>query len=260
MIIMRSALRTRRGAHCDAVLLFTVVLAILFPSLVVGDELLMGGMTWMTQYPATWNAGAPKVVSDGLHDYAVLCGFSSSQTLCSVVRKRGLEGWTQGGATWISVQPPVAVIDRKGRLNIFYNDPQLHHIRFDHPSVDILHWVEIPTRFSGPVAYLHAGYDASIDTIMLAFNETTTWTVYFAVKYTDVNDWIISTLPSADPNTLYLYARTLHAGGRYFVLVGEHPRGSPNANYTAAILFESASPFGPWGTRVIHRVTGENAG
>jgi len=226
-------------------------------------QIVADGMTWMNGYPATWNAGAPKVVSDGLHMYAVICGPGGTQQLCSVFRKRGTESWTPGAATFQSYQPPVMVLDRKGRLNLFYNSPLLHHVRFDHPSVDLLNYSEIPIAFTGQVAYLHASYDAVNDMILLAFNETSTFTMYFAVKFTDANvSSTLAPLPNpVDPTkTMYLYARTLYAGGRYHVLVGEHLRGVVNASYVAAVLLDSAMPSGPWSRRDLHRVTGINQG
>src|SRR5262245_10050010 len=101
-------------------------------------------MTWMTQFPSTWNAGAPKIVSDGLHSYAALCGYDGSEHTCSVARRRGSERWARGAATFFSQQPAVTVLDRKGRLNVFYNNPQLHHVRFDHPAIDLQTSVEVP--------------------------------------------------------------------------------------------------------------------
>ena len=224
------------------------------------DQVVVGGMSWMTQFPATWNAAAPKLLSDGLHAYAVVCGFNSSPELCSVVRRRGLEEWRQGNATFVSHQPAIAILDRLGRLNVFSNNPRLRHIRFDHPSVDLIHFVEVPVSFDRPVGYLHASYDAASDTILLAFNETTSWTAYVSVKDADADDWISTALPRPDPDCVYMYARTLRANGRYFVLAGEHPNGAANADYTAAVLFESSSPSGPWSARDLRRVTGINRG
>lgn len=249
--------RLRRGRALAFGLAACVLLA---APAATADQLLVGGMTWMNAFPSTWNAMAPKLVSDGLNSYAVLCGFSGSQNLCSVVRRRGVEMWEQGARTFVASQPPVMVIDRKGRLNIFFNNPALHHLRFDHPAIDLIHSVDMPLQFSGDTGYLHASYDASTDTMLLAFNETSTWQLYFTVKYAD-NDWVPpGPLPAAAPGTLMLYARTLRASGRYYVLAGEHPLGSPNANYTAALLYESPSPTGPWSTRTLHRSTGMNLG
>ena len=51
------------------------------------------------------------------------------------------------------------------------------------------------------------------------------------------NGWYISPMPEAPASTMYLYARTLRAGHRYFVLVGEHVRNAINASYISARLF-----------------------
>jgi hypothetical protein len=231
------------------------------PATASAQELLVGGMTWMNAYPPTWNAMSSKVVSDGLTAYAVLCGFSGSQNLCSIVKRRGLESWQQGATTFTANQPPVVVLDRKGRLNIFYNDPSLRHLRFDHPAIDLINGTYLPSPFAGTyTGYINATYDAPSDTILLAFNETTTWQLYFTTKYAD-NDWTTpSALPMANPGTLNLYARTMRAGGKYYVLAGEHIVGSPNANYIAALLYESSTAAGPWTTRELHRATGSNLG
>jgi len=250
-----------RGAR-RRVSLLALGLTCLLPVAAAAQQEVMGGMTWMTQFPATWNAGAPKVVSDGLHFYAVFCGVDGSPSNCSIAKKRGdgIEAWTFGNHTFTSNQPAITIIDRKGRLNIFYNNPQLRHIRFDHPSVNLTEVVQVPVSFSAPVGYLHASYDAKDDIIMLAFNETTSWTMYFGSKNTDTNGWVFSALPAAGTGKMFLYARSLRAGGQYRVLAGEHVVSGPNFSYTGAILFESPGPSGPWTQRVLHRVTGNNLG
>jgi hypothetical protein len=233
----------------------------LLPATAVADDVVIGGMTWMTQFPATWNAGAPKIVSDGLHSYAALCGYDGSEHTCSVARRRGGEPWARGTVSFFSQQPAVTVLDRKGRLNVFYNNPQLHHMRFDHPAIDLRTSVEIPIPYSAQVAYLHASYDAPSDTIMLAFNETTSWTTFFSIKSGDAGGWMApAPLPGPDPGAMYLYARTLRARGRYFILAGQHPRVSSNPTYTAAVLWESLSPAGPWTVHMLHQSTGNNIG
>lgn len=222
---------------------------------------LMGGLTWMVGYPPTWNAMSSKVVSDGLFSYAVLCGFSGSPNICSIVKRRGNENWVQGAASFTANQPPIAILDRKGRLNIFYNDPTLRHLRFDRPTIDVVNYTSLPSPFWGTfTGYINATYDAPSDTIMLAFNETSTWQLYFTTKHADDNWTTPSALPMANPGTLNLYARTIRAGGHYFVLAGEHIIGSPNANYIAAMLYESPAAEGPWSTRELHRATGTNQG
>jgi hypothetical protein len=225
-------------------------------------ETVLAGMTWMTQFPATWNAAAPKVVSDGLFTYAALTGFNGDPFVWSIVRRRGIEtAWEQGAPAFRSSQPPVVVLDRKGRLNVFYNDPKIRHLRFDHPQVSLAEYREIPVPFSADVAYLNAGYDPASDTLRVVFNEVPSFTLHFAIKYTDFNDWTVpSPMPAPSEGNVYVYARSVHAGGRYAVLAGEHPRSGPNANYTAAVLLESASPFGPWTVRTLHRSTGANLG
>ena len=50
------------------------------------DDTVLSGMTWMTGFPATWNAAAPKLAFDGLHAYAVLCGYQGSPNTCSIAR------------------------------------------------------------------------------------------------------------------------------------------------------------------------------
>jgi hypothetical protein len=223
------------------------------------SERVVGPMPWLTQFMPTWNPGAPKVVSDGLHFYAAVCCVDTP-TSWSIVRKRGSEAWSQASPTFFSSQPPVVVIDRKGRLHIFSNGPQLRHLRYDHPAIDLTQGIELAVPFNAPVAYLHASYDASSDMMMLAFSEPSTWTTHVGVARAEANDWLFTALPDADPTTFYLYARTLRAGGRYFVLVAEHPRSGPNHHYLGARLFESASPAGPWTSRALYRVTGNNAG
>jgi hypothetical protein len=243
--------------------LVTCISVSLCQAILAVDDPVTERMTWMTQYPATWNAGAPKLVGDGLHMYAVVCGAGGAQDVCSIARKRGDESWlNENAATFRSNQPAVAVLDRKARLNVFFNNPALRHIRFDHPAVDLKNYVEIPVRFGMPVGYLHASYDAASDTLLVAFNETSSWATYLMAKSTDAPEWSDpAPLPVPDPaGSMYLYARTVRAGGRYVVLTGEHPRNSANASFTAAVLFESATLTGPWSVRVLHRATGENVG
>lgn len=225
------------------------------------QQVVAGGMHWMNAFPATWNAAAPKVAFDGLHTYAVVCGLDGSQDICSIARQRDRENWTRDGYRFRSHQPAVMILDRKGRLNVFYNDPSLHHIRFDHPAIDLHDVVDVPLGVTAPVGYLHASYDAATDSILLAANETTTWTTYFSIKH-GAGEWTPpAALPRPDATgSMYLYARTLFARGRYYVLAGEHPRAASNASYTAAVLFESANPTGPWSARVLHRATGANVG
>jgi hypothetical protein len=227
---------------------------------VFADDLIVGGMTWMTQYPATWNAGAPKVVSDGLFSYAALCGYDSSQYTCSVARRRTDGAWVRGGYTFSSHQPAVMVIDRKGRLNVFSNFPTLTHVRIDHPSVDLNSAINVPVSFPGNVGYMHASYDAPSDSILLAFNETTAWTTHLAVKAGDAAWLQPAILPGPDTASMYLYSRTLRANGKYYVLAGEHPRSGGNASYKGAVLWQSDSPAGPWTTRILHRSVGQNVG
>ena len=225
------------------------------------DDIILSGMSWMTGYPATWNAGAPKVVFDGLHTYAVLCGHLGSAGNCSVSRRRGTEAWINPGRVFRADQPPVMIIDRRGRLNIFYNDPSLRHLRFDHPSVDLLNGTELFIGVGVPVGYLHASYDPVTDAIFLAGNDTTSWLTYASVNVGGAGWSPPALLPGPDPNgSMYLYVRTLFARGRFFVLAGEHPRAGSNASYTAAVLFDSPTPTGPWSARVLHRVTGANVG
>lgn len=239
-----------------------LLLYILVAKTALAQETILSGLTWMTEFPATWNAAAPKVVSDGLCTYAVVCGFNGDPYVWSIARKRGIEtSWQQGAPSYRTYQPPVAVIDRKGRLNIFFNSPQLRHFRYDHPSLDLANYTEIPFPFTDPVSYLHASYDAASDTILLSFNESSTYDLYFTVKYTDQNNWLAPVaLPKASTDPIYLYATTLRSSGKYFLLAGEHPKGAANANYVAAVLFESASPLGPWQRRDLYRVYGNNAG
>lgn len=225
------------------------------------DDVVLSGMTWMTGFPSTWNAAAPKLAFDGLHTYAVLCGYERSPNICSIARRRGAEPWTHPGRVFRSDQPPVTIIDRRGRLNIFYSDPVLHHIRFDYPSVDLVNATELYLGVTAPVGYLHASYDAATDAIFLAGNETTSWTTYVSVNAGGAGWSLPTPLPGPDPvGSMYLYARTVYSRGRYYVLTGEHPRASSNASYTAAVLFESPSPTGPWTARVLHRATGANIG
>lgn len=215
----------------------------------------------MTGFPATWNAAAPKLVFDGLHQYAVLCGAAGSPHLCTVARRRGEEAWIVSARVFRSDQPAVAVLDRKGRLNVFYNDPVPHHIRFDRPAVDLANPTVLPLGVGVPVAYLHASYDASADTIMLAGNETTSWTLYISTKTGDAGWTPAAAMPGPHSrDAMYLYARTLMTRGRYYVLAGEHQRATPNASYTAALLFESPTPTGPRSARELHRATGRNLG
>jgi hypothetical protein len=225
------------------------------------DETISSGMTWMTGFAPTWNPGAPKVVSDGLFSYAVVAGAGGSPGLWSLARQRGIEGtWQQGAMVLHSGQPPVIVIDYKGRLNVFVNDSGPRHYRFNHPSVDLQTFQEILIPFTQSVGYLNASYDATTDTLLLVFNDSVSLGLHLTVKYTDANAWALPiALPTA-PGVAYLYARTLRARGRYMVLASEHPLGGPHANYTAAMLFESDSLVGPWQQRELHRVYGLNLG
>jgi hypothetical protein len=253
--------RARLVSSRVVALVLSVATCIAWPSPAAADDVILSGMTWMTGYPATWNAGAPKVVFDGLHTYAVLCGYQGSANNCSVARRRDTEAWTSPGRLFRADQPPVMIIDRRGRLNVFYNDPILHHLRFDNPSVDLVNGLELFVGVSVPVGYLHASYDAATDAIFLAGNETTGWTTYASVNIAGRGWTPPAAMPGPDPNgSMYLYARTLYARGRYFVLTGEHPRAGSNASYTAAVLFESPTPTGPWSARVLHRVSGANIG
>jgi hypothetical protein len=256
---------SRLPGHACAVLV-VVAISCLSPlgSEAVAQQSIYGNMTWMTHYPSTWNAGAPKIVSDGLHFYVAFCGLDGSEKTCGVARKRGdgIESWTIEPRRFEANQPAALIIDRKGRLNIFYNDLQLrlHHLRLDHPSVNLADWSEIPVNFTGPVGYLHASYDAVDDIIMLAFAETGTWTTYFGVKHTDANTWMMAPLPPNTPGTLLMYARALRANGRYYLLLSEHIVNGPNANYSAAVMFDSSNASGPWTRRDLHRITGTNLG
>ena len=225
------------------------------------DETISSGMTWMTGFAPTWNPGAPKVVSDGLFSYAVVAGAGGNPGLWSLARQRGIEGtWQQGAMVLHSGQPPVIVIDYKGRLNVFVNDSGPRHYRFNHPSVDLQTFQEILIPFHPVVGYLNASYDATTDTLLLVFNDSASLGLHLTVKYTDANAWALPiALPTA-PGVAYLYARTLRARGRYMVLASEHPLGGPHANYTAAMLFSSDSLVGPWQQRDLHRVYGLNLG
>jgi hypothetical protein len=233
----------------------------LLPAYAAAQETIVSGMTWMTQFPSTWNAGAPKLVSDGLFYYAVICGPGGSSSLCTVARKRGdgTDAWTFSSRSFWTSQPASVVIDRKGRLNIFYNDYQLRHLRIDVPSVRIDDWTAISTGFSPNVGYLHASYNAVGDELIVTFNETSTWTLYVGRKNGE-GPWTYSALPAAPPGVIYMYARTVAMPGRYAVLVGEHTVSGPNFAYTAALMFEATSASGPWTTRELHRVTGNNLG
>lgn len=214
----------------------------------------------MTRFASTWNPGAPKVVSDGLFTYAGLVGFGTDQTF-SIVRKRGTEaGWMQGGTTIHSDQPPVLLLDRKCRLNVLFNTPYLRHIRFEHPQVDLQNYTEIPVPFTGMASYIGASYDASTDTMVMAFNDSVGYALNFSAKYAD-NAWTSpALLPLPQGNSQLLYARPLRARGRYFVLASEHLAGSPNPNYVSTILYESGSPVGGFSRRDLYRVSGANAG
>lgn len=142
-------LRTRRSGARSSLLLLVLGLG-LFPSTTSAQEVILGNMSWMTGFPSTWNAGAPKLVSDGLHYYAVFCGFQGSPSTCSIARKRGdgIEPWVFAGRTFTSIQPATVIIDRKGRLNIFYNNPSLRHIRVEHPSVALATWTDVALPFN----------------------------------------------------------------------------------------------------------------
>lgn len=215
----------------------------------------------MTGFPSTWNSAAPKAVSDGLHTFAVLSGFNGDPFLWSIVRKRGIEApWQQGSPAFRANQPPVALLDRKGRLNVFFNSPQVRHFRFDHPAVDLSSYTEITVPFSRDVGYFHVSYDAAGDTMLLAFNETSTWTLHTTIKYSG-NDWQSpAPLPQAPSGSIYLYARFVRAAGRYALLAGEHILNTPNPSYVAAVLFEADSYAGPWQKRDLHRIYGNNFG
>lgn len=188
------------------------------------DEGVLGGLSWMNGYPATWNSYAPKVVYDGLFTYSALAGFNGSEKVWSIVRRRGLEiAWSQGARTFTSNQPPVMYLDRKGRLNVLCNTPKLRHVRFPHPQVNIQEYTDLPTSFTGDVAYLSCSYDAKADTALVVYNEVPSWTLRFSIKYTDANDWTVpSALPVAPSGSIYLYAKPIFAGGRHAVLAGEH--------------------------------------
>jgi hypothetical protein len=258
--MMASMWACRFRGVCSPLIAFTAIVLTVLAAPAAADDVLQSGMSWMTAYPSTWNAGAPKVVSDGLHSYAALCGYDGSQYTCSVARRRGTEAWTRGSFTFSSHQPAVVVIDRKGRLNIFYNFPGLYHVRIDHPSVDLQNVVPVPVSFGGNAGYLHASYDSATDTVSMAFNDTVSWATYFSSRTGDGAWTAPSPMPAPDAASMYLYVRTIKARGRYFVLGGQHPRNGINAAYTGAVLWESTSPTGPWSTRILHRSTGNNIG
>ena len=79
-----------------------VVCALVLPGLLLvvsvraaaPSQRVVGPMSWMTQFMPTWNPGAPKIVSDGLHYYAAVCCVDTP-TSWSVARRRGSEGWSQ---------------------------------------------------------------------------------------------------------------------------------------------------------------------
>jgi hypothetical protein len=245
-----------------SLLSLVILLGFACPAARAAEPVIAGLSTVLTQLSPTWNAGAPKLASDGLFTYAALIGFNGDQYVWSIVRKRGTEpGWQQGGVAIRSLQPPVMLVDRKGRLNLFFNEPALRHIRFDQPAVDLQAYVDIPVGYPGPTAYLHASYDARSDVMLVAFNDPTDYTLYVTSRYTDGNAWTpASPLPSPGTDGIYSYARVLRADGRYYVVASEHPRGTVNASYRAIVLWESASPLGPWNWRTIHRSVGINIG
>jgi hypothetical protein len=251
----------RKGFVLSAAL---VALGCLLQGVSSADETIISGLTWMSGFAPTWNHGAPKLVSDGLFNYAVVAGAGGDPGLWSIMRQRGIEGiWQQVAPIFRSDQPPVMAIDYKARLNVFFNNPRPRHYRFDHPSVDLQHFQEIPiplTQSIQSVGYLNASYDATTDALLLIFNDSATLTLHFTVKYTDANAWAVPTALPTAPGVAYLYARILRARGRYVVLASEHPMGGPHANYTATILFESDAPFGPWQKRELYRVYGQNLG
>jgi hypothetical protein len=225
------------------------------------EETVLSGLNSLTGWAATWNPGAPKVVSDGLHTYAALPGFSGDPYSWSIVRKRGLESqWQQGAPVFRANQPPVLVLDRRGRLNVFDNTPQLRHLRFDHPAVDLHDYQSIPFPFSGNTGYLYAGYDAPSDTLMVVFSETSTWRPYFCARSSDGAWTTPAPLPLGPAGTIDLYARATRSAAGYTVIASEHPVGTLNAAYVAAVAFESPSPSGPWTRRDLYRVHGSNQG
>ncbi len=236
-------------------------LALLLPSPAAAQETIVDGLTYMLGWPSTWNAGAPKLVSDGLFYYAVFCGRANSPQLCTVARKRGDGGepWTFSTRVFWSSQPATVVIDRKGRLNIFFNDYQLKHFRIDVPSVNLDGWLQIATDFLPQVGYLHASYNAVSDEILITFNETAGYRLYVGRKVGE-GAWTYAPVPAAPPGAMYLYARTVGRPGRYAILVGEHVFDGLNNRYTSALLFESASAMGPWTTRRVYLVSGANLG
>ena len=240
--------------------LLLALLVGLLPSPAAAQETIFGGMTWMTFFPSTWNAGAPKIVSDGLFYYAIFCGPGGSFT-CTMARKRGdaNEPWTMSTHSWFSSQPPTMIIDRKGRLNFFYNDYQLKHIRIDQPQVNFDQWTEIPTDFVPQVAYLTASYNAISDEILVTFNETSIWTVYIGRKVGD-GPWTYTVVEERPTGKVDTYFRTVAVPGKYAILASEFVKGGPNYIYDAAVLFEATSASGPWTRREIHRVTGDNVG
>ncbi len=225
------------------------------------SEVIVDGLSWMIGYPSTWIAGAPKLVSDGLFYYAVFCGRSSSPNLCTVARKRGdgAEAWEVSSRVFWSSQPATVVIDRKGRLNIFFNDYQLKHFRIDVPSVNLDHWLQIATDFFPQVGYLHASYNAVSDEMLITFNETGGYRLYVGRKVGE-GPWTYAPAPAAPAGVMYLYARTVGMPGHYAILVGEYAVDGSNTSYTAALLFESTSALGPWTTRQLYRVSGLNVG
>src|SRR5262245_50252383 len=237
----------RRLGLCISIALLDAALAS------AADQLVVSDMTWMTE-PATANSAAPKLLSDGLHFYAVLCGPGGTPTSCTVLRKRGNEAWEQPGATFTSTQQAVGIIDRKGRLNVFFNDPALRHLRFAHPSVDLETFEEIPFPYSDAVTSFSASYDPAIDLISLAFVEATESTLYFSVKYTDLNVWMVSVADTAPATHKYSLPRTVRATSGYWILATRHPRIpwtsiAAGSGIEAAVLLSSASPAGPWTLR-----------
>ena len=251
-----SVISRRRCVRCLIALALVASASVGMVRPAEADDVILSGMTWMTGYPSTWNAAAPKYAFDGLHFYAVLCGYAGAQNSCSVARRRGAEPWTHPGRVFQSDQPPVTIIDRRGRLNVFYNNPTVRHIRFDNPSVDLVNAIDLPLGVVVGVSYLHASYDAATDAIFLAGNESANYTLYISVNVGGAGWSPPAAMPGPNPASMYLYARTLYARGHYYVLAGEHPRGGSNASYTATVVFESPTPTGPWRAHDLWRAKG----
>ena len=153
------------------------------------------------------------------------------------------------------------VIDRKGRLHIFYNGPEVRHIRYDHRAINL------SRRGRASRAVYRAGSVAACQLRRLERHDDAG-----VQRDVDVDHarrrhpprrqrLAVHVVAGSGPDQVLLVqsARCESAAG-YFIPAAEQPRRGPNHHYLGATLLESTSAAGPWTSRTLYRVPGNNAG